>query len=305
MAELEEVVNSLQCGECKKVFKSKGILKDHINNIHKKIKNFSCEKCEYKTNRSYDLKKHVKQVHDKIKDFICEQCEFTCSTKVGLSTHVKNIHLNIRNYKCEKCEYAAKSTDHLNKHVKQVHDKIKDIKCDQCEYICATKVALTAHIKRKHLKIKNFKCPKESCGYSCVSNGDLKKHIESCSVGLKYSRGEKIIRDILDDEECKYIFNGSFGGVKSKNGGLVRFDFVIFIDDKPRIIEYDGRQHFVPVCFGGISKERAEENLATLKINDNIKNKFCEENNYPMLRIPYTERNNLEEIVLKFISEKF
>lgn len=40
------------------------------------------------------------------------------------------------------------------------------------------------------------------------------------------------------------------------------------------------------MCFGGISIERAMENLILCQQNDEIKNKYCETNNYPLLRIP-------------------
>ncbi len=47
----------------------------------------------------------------------------------------------------------------------------------------------------------------------------------------------------------------------------------IYVPKIKLAIEYDGEQHFMPVCFGGISKERAEYNLKIVKRRDKLKNK--------------------------------
>ena len=50
------------------------------------------------------------------------------------------------------------------------------------------------------------------------------------------------------------------------------------------LIEYDGRQHFEVVDIWG-----GEEGLKKIKINDNIKNNYCEKNGIPLLRISHLE----------------
>ena len=83
-----------------------------------------------------------------------------------------------------------------------------------------------------------------------------------------------------------YQYNTSHE-VKAK--GLLRWDFIITNCDEPLFIEYDGQQHYEPQRFGGISKEKAEIKFEKQKEHDKIKDDYCNENGYLLLRIPYTE----------------
>lgn len=81
---------------------------------------------------------------------------------------------------------------------------------------------------------------------------------------------------------------------------LSPFDFAIFKDNKLLgLIEYDGQQHFEAVELWG-----GEEQLKLQRERDERKNKWCEENNIRLIRIPYTEYDNLTlEYLLSFFPE--
>ena len=66
---------------------------------------------------------------------------------------------------------------------------------------------------------------------------------------------------------------------------MARFDF--FIDNK-YLVEYDGKQHFGEGGWGDI-----ERNFEKIKANDEYKNKWCQENHIPLIRIPHTIYSNL------------
>jgi hypothetical protein len=103
------------------------------------------------------------------------------------------------------------------------------------------------------------------------------------------------------EKDVDYIYDQTFWDVKDK--GLLRWDFIIRHKElNPFVIEYDGIAHFLPTRFGGICEEIAHENLATSKHRDEIKNQYCAENNIPMLRIPYWDFDNIEQLVMDFIS---
>ena len=72
-------------------------------------------------------------------------------------------------------------------------------------------------------------------------------------------------------------------------------------DDNLLFIEFNGRQHYESVCFGGISQERANVNFETQKKHDKLKDDFCKENNYPLLWIKYTDYGRVKELVSDFI----
>lgn len=78
------------------------------------------------------------------------------------------------------------------------------------------------------------------------------------------------------------------------------FDFAIFKDNVLLgLIEYDGEQHFKAVELWG-----GEEYLKIQQERDERKNCWCKENNIRLIRIPYTEYDNLTiESLLSFFPE--
>lgn len=65
------------------------------------------------------------------------------------------------------------------------------------------------------------------------------------------------------------------------------------------LIEYDGEQHFKPVEIWG-----GEEKLKIQQERDKRKNQWCKENNVRLIRIPYTEYDNLTiEYLISFFPE--
>lgn len=76
----------------------------------------------------------------------------------------------------------------------------------------------------------------------------------------------------------------------------LRFDF--WLPDINTIIEFDGKHHFKPIeYFGG------EYSFKKVKINDQLKNNYCKENNITLLRISYKDLKRIEEIIKKEIIE--
>ena len=67
------------------------------------------------------------------------------------------------------------------------------------------------------------------------------------------------------------------------------FDFAIFRQGQLLgLIEYDGEQHFKAIELWG-----GEEKLKIQQERDERKNRWCKENNIRLIRIPYTEYDNL------------
>jgi hypothetical protein len=65
------------------------------------------------------------------------------------------------------------------------------------------------------------------------------------------------------------------------------------------IIEYDGEQHFQPVRFNGMPLKEAKKRFFSLSKRDQIKNKYCQDQNINLIRIPYTEFKNVESILYR------
>ena len=97
--------------------------------------------------------------------------------------------------------------------------------------------------------------------------------------------------------ESEKTFDGCFN---DKSNYLLRYDF--YLPEYHTLIECDGIQHYEPTTFGGISIESAEENLLDLQHRDNIKNEYAKQNNINLVRIPYWELDNIEQVLSKIIN---
>ena len=175
--------------------------------------------------------------------------------------------------KCPHCEYTCCSNCNLQAHIKQIHSKIKDAKCPTCDYKCSANSTLQRHIKQTHTKIKDCQCP--TCDYTCSANSTLTKHIKTCVGNEVGSSGEVKIKKVLNEMKIEYQYNSSHE-VKAK--GLLRWDFIITNCEEPLFIEFDGRQHYEPQRFGGMSKEQAEKAFEKQKEHDKIKDNYCNDN---------------------------
>ena len=143
--------------------------------------------------------------------------------------------------------------------------------------------------KNAHTKVK-IEC--KSHGYFFQTPSD---HIYSNGKGCpKCSEtiGERKIRLLLESKNIEYEYQKKFNDCIY----IKKLIFDFYLPEFNLVIEYDGIQHFQPITtFGG------EKSLQKQLEKDSIKNKYCSENQIDLLRIPYIDLDNLEEIILKKI----
>ena len=280
------------CQQCDYTSTTKGHLQRHIKSVHLKLKPFNCDICDKSFAQNGDLQRHIKSVHLKQKPFKCNQCDYTFSTNFTLQRHIKSVHLKMKPHNCNQCDYTCSQNSMLQRHIKSVHLKLKPHKCQQCDKSFSTNVKLQQHIKSVHLKLKPFKC--NHCDRPFALNNDLQRHIKRCiSPKLKGSKGERAVMAVLDSMSVEYAYDMPF---IVKDIKMLRWDFRIDTETEPIFIEFDGKQHSVSVKhFGG------EYKLKETQRRDEIKNEFCRQNDYPLLRIPYTEFDNIKTLVSEFI----
>lgn len=107
------------------------------------------------------------------------------------------------------------------------------------------------------------------------------------------SKGEKIITNILEVLNIPFEAQKKFNTCRYKN--VLPFDFYV---SNSFLIEYDGEQHFTEVdYFGG------EQGLKIRQLRDNIKTQWAKDNGIPLIRIPYTEFHNIEQIIKESIEK--
>lgn len=104
------------------------------------------------------------------------------------------------------------------------------------------------------------------------------------------SKGEMAIAEFLKNEaidfESEWYFKGLYNYNKTT---LLYFDF--FIPDYNLVIEYDGQQHY------DFNKKEHQ------KVNDFLKNAYCRKNGINLLRIKYTDYNNIESLICKCVDK--
>lgn len=111
------------------------------------------------------------------------------------------------------------------------------------------------------------------------------------SCGCLESYGELTIENILKENNINFSKEYSFPDLYVKGPNhLLRFDFAIFNDDKlSYLIEFDGRQHYT----GPEAQWKRSRTLEEIQEYDRLKNEYCEKNNIPLIRIPYTRLSKL------------
>lgn len=289
-------IKNFQCKLCGLKYTAKTTLSRHVKSVHEQIKNFHCELCNYKCSAKATLKQHIRALHDKIKDIQCPSCEQSFSYKPHLTRHIRAVHDKIRDVQCPTCEYKCSHNSQLKKHIKAVHDKILDFQCPTCEYKCSANSTLTQHIKAVHDKIRDFQCP--TCEYNCAARSDIKKHMHICTGGRIGSSGEVAIKIALEAMRIDYEYNTAH---VVKDIGFLRWDFIIKHEGTLVFIEYDGTQHFEPVRFGGMSAEDAEARFVKQQLRDKMKDDYCNENKYALLRIPHYDFGLIPQILTEFM----
>lgn len=123
------------------------------------------------------------------------------------------------------------------------------------------------------------------CGREYEALGQTLEKTVGC--GCQKSIGEFNIIQILQQNNIKYYKEYCFPN------SLLRFDFALLDKDNNiyRLIEFDGEQHYEQNIKNS-GWNTYEKYQYTLK-NDLKKNQIAKDNNIPLVRIPYWERDNI------------
>lgn len=174
--------------------------------------------------------------------------------------------------------------------------------CRQCSYENSRKTLkeIKAALKEKEYEhvsgeYKNytsklvFRCPEGHKYESTWNNFQMGCECPICATEKWVSQTKlgEIIKEIFSDVTIESEYRAKFLG-------RLRLDY--FIPEMNLAFEYDGGQHFMPVTFGGITIEEAEENLKITQKRDKKKNKLCKQNSVELIRIKYDEPLTLEHI---------
>lgn len=107
------------------------------------------------------------------------------------------------------------------------------------------------------------------------------KRLTSFRKAAKQSNGEKRVANFLKEQGVEFHREWYFKGLYNYSKScFLYFDF--YVPGFNLCIEYDGQQHYQQTKTGAAMK------------NDFLKNAYCAKNNIHLLRIKYTDFDNIE-----------
>lgn len=112
------------------------------------------------------------------------------------------------------------------------------------------------------------------------------------------SKGAKIVYDYLEYLNISFKLEYMFDGLLGLGNKKLRFDFALFDNENKLItlIEYDGGYH----------DEELNPNIQNHKIvaaHDILKDKYCDKNNIPLLRIHHTRMDEIKVILINYLAK--
>ena len=213
---------------------------------------------------------------DKYYDFLCE---------CGQSFNTRFSTFKVSKKQCRTCfgkgigEKLKHSYEYVKKHIESKSECVLLSKTyngifDELKLLCGCK-------KEFLVTLESFNKGRKRC--------------RKCTMST--SKPEKKILDFLEDRGITFTQEFMLNGCKNEKH--LRFDFAILDRDENLkfLIEYQGEGHYKPVNFGGMSDKKAQEVFEGVVFRDDIKNQYCKDNNIPLLKIPYWEFDNIEEIL--------
>lgn len=182
--------------------------------------------------------------------------------------------------KCSKCQYIT-IANKLRKKPADVlacfRDKGYDVLNVQ-EYIDAKTSNLEVMCPNGHLWVTD---------YGNFKQGNRCPH---CSM----SAGEQDVSVWLDNSIYSYKYNHPIKEITENKYSILKFDFRVLNEKQDFVtyIEFDGQQHFMANDWFDKG-----ESLEARQKRDKIKDDYCAENKLRLLRVPYTKRRKIPEIL--------
>ena len=250
--------------------------KGHTWDVRFRAFNYEKHRCPYcyEKNIKFDyknVKKYIEQFNYELlsKEYKNNKTPLEIKCPLG---HVFLMNLDSFKNKESRCPYCSKKHHYTYQEVKGYIESF-GYKLLSEEYTDC----------KKYLKIS---CPEGHEYFSTFDN--FKNKERRCSV-CNISKGERKIMNWLDKNNINYIYDQPYFENLFGNTTLLRPDFII--ENKRIWIEYDGEFHYRDSY-----KDGAYEKTI---LYDELKNKYAEENGWKLIRIPYWDFDNIEEILEK------
>lgn len=236
-------------------------------------------------NLKYDYSLITKENYENVKSKVPIICHELDKDGKEHGVFYQNVNTHHNGCGCPKCKTKKLATERR----KPINNLIKDFQLihgNRYDY---------SLINDENYKNCDDKVP-IICSDHGVFNQNVSSHLYGCGCSkCRLSDGIIKIIEWLNKNNILFIQEHKFKDCRDKQ--LLPFDF--YLPKYNLCIEYDGGQHFYPVCFGGMSWERAIIKFEDRLEKDIIKNKFCFKNSIGLIRIPFWDEDKISQILSK------
>lgn len=182
-------------------------------------------------------------------------------------------HLRLSSKGCPYCAGKYRTTQDFIKEVNKINDSYE--------------------VLSDYKGVENsIKCRCNKCKSTWVTIARSLLQGSGCPI-CKNSKGEQLIKDYLYNHNIEFIPQKKFSNCKD----IKELPFDFYLPFYNMAIEYDGEQHFFPVDFDGLGNDYANKQFNKTTLHDRIKNEYCLKNNITLIRIPYYEIKNINNIL--------
>lgn len=113
-----------------------------------------------------------------------------------------------------------------------------------------------------------------------------------CNKNNSISKGEQLVMNILNELKIPFDYQvKEYDCIHNRN---FIYDFVINLNNKKYIIEYNGRQHYIPIEYLGGKLRFSEQTLRDENLRD-----YCKIKKYNLLEIKYDIKDNQIKTLIK------
>ena len=244
---------------------------EFVQNAQYHMNGRGCNKCDREINnlkntttKEQFTEKSIKTHGDKYNYSLVEYKNANTKVKIICPIHGIFYQYPFSHYEygCQKCskDNSRKNNNDYILEANKVHDNKYEYPNIEKEY-------------KNNKSLITINCPKHG---SFKQQALLHKQGNGCPI-CNASKGELKIRKFLKENNIIFESQKKFETCRYKR--KLPFDF--YLPDYNICIEYDGILHFMPTY--------GESSLKMVKIRDNIKTKFCMNNNIKLIRIGYKE----------------
>lgn len=286
----------VQCDYCMEIHDT--LWRDYY--IRKSYGKYACTNCRLKKASETTLESRRNNLYCRAKAF-CDEYGYTILTPIeeianantrinylcpkhGL--HNTKIYTLITRHRCIDCIHED-GADNLRLSVDEIIDYVED---HDSKWINPYDYSKTTD---KNMKIICPECREE---FTTSFFAFRKRNGQRCPDCTSIeSRGEYKVRQFLEAHGFNYVSQYRFYDCRTS----VPLPFDFYLINNNIAIEYDGAGHYIPIRRGNRTIEYAKEALKNVRHRDKIKTDYCENNGIKLIRIPYWNFDDIENILYK------